>query len=136
MCLSFFLSELTKLCGSSSPPRVGGHVTPRTVLCGCVFTRIRACVSACLYTQSPSAPAAASYHVYSPITSTVAELQLANLQCSQRSQKGPLRLFDVPPVRLVRRPDREVLCFTYLMCADVICALTSNPETRSPFHCG
>jgi len=39
---------------------------------------------------------AASYRVYSPITSTVPELQLANLQCSLRPQKDPLRLLMSP----------------------------------------
>lgn len=36
--------------------------------------------------------------------------------------KGPGRRFDVPSARLIHRPYREVLRYTYLMCADFICA--------------
>lgn len=101
------------VCGSSSPPLSGSvHHT--------VCRMARVCVHARMSRKSQH-PAAASYNVYSPITSTVAELQLANLQCSQLSER-PAAAFWCPPVRVIPGPDREVLHFTYLMCADVICA--------------
>lgn len=73
-CLSFVLFEMTKLCL--------GH---RSILVHAVISVV-AVVYICVHEGVPSRksqrPAAASYHVYSPITSTVAELQLVHLQCS------------------------------------------------------
>ena len=110
MCLSFF--SWLRWCAGHPPPPPLTQARSRTVLCACVPRMSRA----------PPRIVPASCHVYAPITSTAAELQLTNLQCSQRPQRVPLRPFEVPPARPVRRPDPEVLRFTYLMCADVICA--------------
>ena len=87
MALMFIKTEVTRgLRGSPCPPRGAYHIIQTVKVCVCGGGgMVRVCV------PKFARRATARRRVYSPITRTVPELQLANLQCSRRPQKGPRR---------------------------------------------